>query len=178
MLLTQVPARRARLCVVLAYVHGRDFVVVAGHQGIQDAAVGGHTILVHHTGAGVPGLFTAEARVASKAGQALALGFVVDNAAGSTLGTGVVVPTGLFTFSIDASFKVSAVIITNTLNYLTPALGVSCGAWRTLALCLVVTADTLSTWWACVVLQAWVNTHVVLAHFSVCTVGVVFTVNC
>lgn len=177
-LLTQVPARSAGLCVVLAYVHGRDSVVVASHQGVQDAAVGGHTVLVHHTGAGVPGLFTAEARVASTTGQALAFRFVVDNTAGSVSGTRVVVGTRLFTFSIDASLKVSAVTITSTLNYLTSALRVSCGAWRALALCLVATADTLSTWWAYVVLQARVSTHMVLAHFGVLAVGVVFTVNC
>lgn len=140
--------------------------------------MGGHTVLVHYTGTGVLRFFTAESWVASEARQALTLRLVVNYTAGCILGTWVIVCTWVFTFFIDASLKVSTVRIPDTFNYLTLVPRIPCGAWRTLTLCLVGTAHTHSTWWAHIILKARIKALVVLAHFSIRTTCVIFTVNC
>lgn len=140
--------------------------------------MGGHTVLVHYTSTGVFRFFTVESRVASEARQAMTFRLVVNYTARCILSTWIVVRTWVFTFFIDASLKVSAVRILDTFNYLTMVLRIPCGAWRTLTLCCVGTAHTHSTWWAHIILKARIKALVVLAHFSIRTTCVIFTVNC
>lgn len=152
--------------------------MVTGHQRVQYASMGRYTVLVYHTGTGMLRFFAAKSWIASETRQALTFWLMVNYTARGIFGTWVIVCTWFFTFFINASLKVSTVRIMDTFNYLTLLLRIPCSAWRTLTLCLVVAAHTYSTWWAQIVFTARINALVMLAHFCVRTIGVIFTVNC